>query len=639
MQQFLLDDGHEADTAGTAREAQDLIEGRAYDVVVVDIILPEVSGLSLLAMVRMTSPDTAVIMITGEPTFETAAEAVRSGAFDYLSKPVSKEKLCACVAKASRIAALQAENRQYRERLEHLVDERTAELRQSERRYRLLAENATDVIFTMDLEFRMTYCSPSVTRVRGYTVEEMLALSPMDNMAPSSLEKAMEALAEELSVDRDADPGRVRTLELELAKKDGTAAWHEMSLTFLRDDEGRPVEILGVSRDITRRRQAEEQLRQSQKMEAMGRLAGGVAHDFNNLLSAILGYASLLRSQVGPDSPLLGDLEEIEKAGQRAADLTRQLLAFSRKGIREPEVMSVNGVVTDTLRMLRRIIGEDVRLETHLEDDLPAISADRGHVEQILMNLAVNARDAMPGGGTLSIRTSRLVSDELTVPIDPQLRAPVYVRLEIADTGSGIDPDLLDHIFEPFFTTKDEGRGTGLGLSTVYGIVRQSGGEIRVESQAGKGTRFEVLLPSSLSQDITAVARTRRSSSSLSGKSVLVVEDDASVRTLAARILEGRGYTVLAARNGHEAIRISSEHEGDLHLLLSDVIMPGMSGKELADILTRSRPEMRILFMSGYTDDVIASQGVLDEGVKLVQKPFEASDLLLAIEEALGRNP
>jgi len=636
MRQFLLDAGHDADAAMTAREALDLIDRRPYDVVVLDIILPEVNGLSLLAMIRKSCPDTVVIMITGEPTFETAAEAVRSGAFDYLSKPVSSEKLCSCVAKASRIAALQVENRQYRERLEKLVDERSAELRKSERRYRLLAENATDLIFTMNLEFGITYCSPSVTRIRGYTVEEMMSLDPVDNIAPSFLEKVMKVLNDELSMDRDADPTRVRTLELELTNKDGTTAWHEMSLTFLRDDEGKPVEVLGVSRDITRRRQVEEQLRQSQKMEAMGRLAGGVSHDFNNLLSAILGYASLLKSQVGTDSPLFEDIEEIEKAGQRASNLTGQLLAFSRKGIREPEVLSVNDVITDTLRMLRRIIGEDIQLDTSLEEALPAISADRGHIEQILVNLAVNARDAMPEGGELSIRTSRLISDDLPVPIDPELRAPSYVKLEVSDTGGGIAPDVIEHIFEPFFTTKVESRGTGLGLSTVYGIVRQSGGEIRVESDVGKGTRFEVILPASLSQDVTGAARKESTAPAPSSESVLVVEDDDAVRALTVRILEERGYSVLAARNGHEALRVSAEHAGVLHLLLSDVVMPGMSGKELADRLVQSRPDMRVLFMSGYTDDVIASQGVLDDGVMLVPKPFEASELLSAVEKVLG---
>jgi len=495
MRQFLLDAGHEAETAGTAREAMALIEEGRFDVVVLDIILPEISGLSLLAMIRRSSPDTSVIMVTGEPTFETAAEAVRCGAFDYLSKPVLGDDLCACVAKAARVAVLQLENRQYREKLEKLVDERTAELRKSERRYRLLAENATDVIFTMDLEFGITYCSPSVTRIRGFSVEEMMALSPAENIAPHSLEKAMKVLAEELSLDREADPRRVRRLELELANRDGTTSWHEMSLTFLRDEEGLPVEVLGVSRDITRRRQAEEQLRQSQKMEAVGRLAGGVSHDFNNLLSAILGSVGLLRSQVEPDSPLLADIEEIEQAGMRAADLTRQLLAFSRDGTHEPTLVDISVVIGDMLRMLRRIIGEDVRLVTDLGDDLPPVSVDKGHVEQILVNLAVNARDAMPGGGTLSITTSLLHPDDLPGELGPCPGAKPCVRIEVSDTGTGIDPGVIEHVFEPFFTTKEEGQGTGLGLSTVYGIVRQSGGTISVTSVAGGGTSFEVLLP------------------------------------------------------------------------------------------------------------------------------------------------
>jgi two-component system cell cycle sensor histidine kinase/response regulator CckA len=403
----------------------------------------------------------------------------------------------------------------------------------------------------------------------------------------------------------------------------------------VRDESGEIVGAVEVASDISEREDLEQQFRQAQKMEAVGRLAGGVAHDFNNLLTAITGYADLLLCDPGITDAMQADLTEIANAADRAATLTRQLLAFARKQVLQPRVLDLNALVGDLAKMIRRLIGEDIELTMMLDPALKSVEADPGQIEQVIMNLAVNARDAMPQGGELVIGTANVELDRAQASQRLGIEPGPYVMLSIRDTGMGMDAETLGHLFEPFFTTKGQGKGTGLGLSTVFGIVRQHKGAILPRSEPGRGTTFEVYLPRVETDEGSIVDA---ASSELPGGSetVLLAEDEDAVRALAHAVLQRHGYTVLEAANGAEAIATCEQHAGPIHLLLTDVIMPGMSGCELADRLARLYPEAKVLYMSGHTDDTIASHGILDPGVAFLQKPFAPSALARRVREVLG---
>lgn len=393
--------------------------------------------------------------------------------------------------------------------------------------------------------------------------------------------------------------------------------------------------------DVTERRALEQQLRQSQKMEAVGRLAGGIAHDFNNLLMVISGYSEFLMERLGTDANLRGPAQEIGSAAERASSLTRQLLAFSRKQMLAPKVVNLNDVVGDNLKMLTRMIGEDIDLVMIPSQRLWPVRADAGQIEQVIMNLAVNARDAMPSGGKLTIETSNVTVDEEQARLHSPLRPGDYVVISISDTGNGMDPETQSKIFEPFFTTKGP-KGTGLGLSTVYGIVKQSGGYIWVNSELGKGTNFEIYLPrvASIGEAPAQVAAPIRAAKVEPGtETILLVEDEANLRYLARQYLEKQGYKVIEAADGAVAMQIAVAHEGVIHLLLTDVIMPGMNGAELAQRISEIRPNVKILYMSGYTENVIGHNGTLDAGIRLLQKPFNLRDLKNKVREVLDATP
>ncbi len=393
--------------------------------------------------------------------------------------------------------------------------------------------------------------------------------------------------------------------------------------------------ILTTTNDITEHKRLEEQLLQSQKMEAVGRLAGGIAHDFNNLLTAIIGYSQIILSGLDEGDPVRDQIGEIEKAGKRAAALTSQLLAFSRKQILQPKVLNLNAVIADIDKMLRRLIGEDIELRINLDAAIGRVKADPGQIEQIIVNLAVNARDAMPRGGKLTIETQNVYLDEPYANQHAEVQPGSYVMLAMSDTGTGMDKETQANIFEPFFTTKEKGRGTGLGLSTVYGIVKQSSGHIWVYSEPGRGTTFKIYLP--LIEESAEIAETPAPiAESLRGhETILVVEDEEVVRNLACEILQINGYTVLEAADANEALLKYEQHEGAIHLMITDVVMPSISGRELAEHLTPSRPEMKVLYMSGYTDDAIVHHGVLDAGTAFLQKPFTPDALARKAREVL----
>jgi len=510
-----------------------------------------------------------------------------------------------------------------------------AALSRAEEKYRSIFENAVEGIYQSTPEGEFTSVNPAMARILGYESQEELTTHRMESdirhyVDSSSCEKLKTTLAEK---------GVVVGFESEVYRKDLTKLWISQSVRAIRDENGNVLFHEGSIEDITERKTLEEQFRQAQKMEAVGKLAGGVAHDFNNLLTAIIGYSDLNLQQLQPGNPLRSDIEEIKKAGQRASSLTRQLLAFSRKQVLQPMVLDLNHTVSEMHKMLQRLIGEDVQLEMVLDPALGSVKADPGQIEQVLMNLAVNARDAMPDGGKVTIETANIhlegqqANDHVTGKPGP------HVMLAMRDTGCGMDRQTQAQIFEPFFTTKPVGHGTGLGLSTVYGIVKQSGGSILVYSEVGKGTTFKVYLPR-VDEKVREVQQiAARAEFPRGTETILLAEDDETVRKLTTVVLRTQGYQVLEAANGDAALSICERFGGEIHLLLSDVVMPEMSGRELVHRLAGMRPEMRVLYMSGYTANAMIQQGASQGKVNFLQKPFTPSALAQKVREILGKPP
>ena len=511
-------------------------------------------------------------------------------------------------------------------------------LRQSEERYRTILENIEDGYYEVDLPGNFTFFNDSLCRMLGYSRDELIGMGNDRYTDQENRKKLFQAFNR---VYRTGEP--VKGFDWEVIRKDGRKLYGEVSVSLIRSSTGEPVGFRGIARDITERKRAEkemaalqEQLTQSQKMEAVGRLAGGIAHDFNNLLTVIKGYTQLSLLDLKENNPLWENIQEIQKATERAANLTRQLLAFSRRQILDPKVLDLNSLLRDTEKMLRRMIGEDIELVTRLSEGLGKVKIDPGQIEQVVLNLAVNARDAMPSGGKLTIETANAQSDEGYALTHLGLTPGHYVRLSVSDTGVGMSREVQEKAFDPFFTTKEKGKGTGLGLSTVHGIVTQSGGKIWVYSDPGHGTTFKIYFPTIEGELDTLDGRNEPDSSPRGSETVLLVEDESSVRDLANRLLKQQGYRVLEAANGEEALRLAQETAGErIHLLLTDVVLPQMSGKELADQLKTFRPDLKVLYTSGYTDFAVVHHGVLNSGTHFLQKPFSLKTLSQKVREAL----
>jgi PAS domain S-box-containing protein len=534
-----------------------------------------------------------------------------------------------------------------RDQLEQRVAERVRELRremgerrkaeaESERRARLLQlqaaalASAADAVAIADREWAIHWMNPAFCALMGYEFDEVAGRSA--GLFRSGRQEDEATYGEMLTT---AAAGQVWDGELVARRRDGALRLIAQTLTPVVTDGGRISHYVAVMRDVSQRRRIEEQLRQGQKMEAIGRLSGGVAHDFNNILNVIIGFAELLLKKLPQEDALRRHGREILKAASRGAGLTRQLLAFSRQQVLQPKLIDLNAAIGDMQKMLARMIGEDVELVTSLDPQLGRVEVDPGQVEQVLMNLAVNARDAMPQGGTLSIETGNDDVQAEAHPYDNAVSPGPYVRIVVSDTGSGMDAATLSRIFEPFFSTKTQDKGTGLGLATVYGIVRQSRGYIWARSAVGEGTAFTILLPRVPAHERAAVPAEERATEPTGRETILLAEDDEAACELLREMLEELGYRIITAANGVEALERAAAHAGPIDLLLSDVVMPRLGGRELAERLREQRGDVPTLFMSGYTADTILRQGISESGSPFLQKPFTAQQLAQKIRETL----
>jgi len=518
------------------------------------------------------------------------------------------------------------------EQSRHQLEMQVEQLRESEQRFRELAENVREVFFIVDPETgRSLYLSPAYEELFGRSREHAYAVPNAWLEAVHQEDRGPMFAAVLASARGEQDRGE----SYRVVRPDGSVRWIRGRASPVQDATGRTVRLVGILEDITELKRTEERFLQAQRMEAVGRLAGGIAHDFNNLLTAILGTAELLLEDLPATDPRRVDVEEIRKAGSRAADLTRQLLAFSRSQVLEPKVLDPNVMVADMDKLLRRLIGEDVELRTILAPDVGAVRADPGQLEQVIVNLAVNARDAMPKGGKLTIETANAELDASYVRQHEPVRPGAYVMLAVSDTGVGMDAATKARIFEPFFTTKEKGKGTGLGLATVYGIVKQSGGYIWAYSEPGQGATFKVYFPR-VDEPAAAPARPPRRPAHLRGtETILLVEDDELVRHSTRRMLEAHGYRLLVAASGAEALKLVEAHVEPIHLVVTDVVMPGMSGREVVDRLRARRPDLKTLYLSGYTDEAIVHHGIIEPGIPFLQKPFTLEALGRKVREVL----
>ncbi len=640
-QEILRDEGHSTRLAETSEEALAALDAEEFDVVLSDIYLPRTSGINLLKTIKSRFAHVQVILMTGDPDVETAAEAVREGAFDYLPKPVRKHELTRVVASAAQVKSLEeerrrleAENLEYSENLEKLVEERTIALRNSEQNYRMLAEDATDFIWRADRNMNFMFVNPAIHSTLGVSAEDVLGRPIESFMATSSYDAVVNFFrrsdaAPEFDSDRSI-------YELEFLHSKGSVVWAESALRRLHDDDGEPIGLLGVSRDVTRRRLSEQASRRAQKMEAVGQLTGGISHDFNNILGIILGNVELLQPQVANDENMMQCVSAIRRSAERASGLTQQLLAFSRRQEPETTVVDTNHVIRSMGEIISKFVSPQAQVEHRLQDDLWLTETDPGNFEDAVLNLAINASDAMKNGGKLLIETTNQTIDDRFIAEHPGSSRGEYVRISVSDTGEGIPADLLEHIFEPFFTTKAEGEGSGLGLSMVFGFVRRAGGYVLVDSVPGSGTTVSMFLPRSTQSEIHHSGHPDTDTPAhYSLATLLIVDDEEDLLSLAKLSLESLNYDVLTASSGSEALKVLRNHP-EVSLMFSDVVMPGgMNGVELAKQALELRPDLKLLLTSGYSGEVTLEKEHSPQIGEILQKPYSQSELARRIHNLL----
>ena len=674
-QTALENEGYQIVAATSGEKAIRLAEMTSPDLILLDVLMPEMDGFETCRRLKAMEKtrDIPVVFMTGLTSSENKVEGFEAGGVDYVTKPMAIEVFLARIKNHLALRAAHGELKNRNERLrqeiaqrkrieekvrdlntnlERRCEERTMELALTNRQLRaeiaerkqaeealknekIFIENAldamSDAFMVVGLDGRLARWNKVVGDIAGRNDEEVSAMVFTDFIADMDRQHAKNAFQSIVKKGK-------ASLEALVVDKEGETIPFEFTGTLLTDANGIPSNVCIVGRDITERKNLEEQLRQAVKMEAVGVLAGGVAHDFNNLMSAVLGYSELLLLRIPDDEKMRRDAMQIRSAGERAASLTAQLLAFSRKQVVRPAILDLNQTVANTEKLLRRLIGEDIDLACSLHPDLSRIMADPSLIDQIIMNLAINSRDAMPYGGKLTIETANVFLDESYARCHIGAETGHYVLLAVSDSGCGMDQETVSRIFEPFFTTKDEGKGTGLGLATVYGNVKQSGGLIRVYSEPGQGTTFKIYLPraeedaETNNPDIVTAEALPKGT-----ETILLVEDDENVRQIARSILVACGYTVLESEGGEEALGLCKIHGDSIDLLITDVVMPGMNGRKLAQRAEEFCPSAKVLYMSGYTDNAIVHHGVLDEGIAFLQKPFTLKSLSLKVREVLDR--
>jgi len=583
-----------------------------WDIVLSDFELPQFSGIQALELLRKRSAATPFILISGTIGEDVAVQAMKKGASDYLLK----DRLVR-LGPAVQHALQQSQ-------LSRQTEEAERALRESTDRYQALFENSSDAIFELSADGTFLSMNPFCEQITGYQLEEWKGHRVNEFIHPDDRQLTFRVFRAVLA--GQTPP----VFELRLQRPDGLEILLELTVCP-RIQMGKVTSILGIGRDVTERRRLEEQLRQSQKMEAIGHLAGGVAHDFNNILTIIQIHASELLSAPMPETEVKTSAQEISEAAQRAAALTRQLLIFGRKQVMQIRAVNINDIVTNMVRMLRRVLGEDITLQTKCDSNLPLVSADTGMIEQVILNLAINARDAMPSGGRLEIATTTIRN-----PLSEEPNATPYVSITIADNGSGIPEEVLPHIFEPFYTTKEVGKGTGLGLATVYGIIEQHGGWINVNSEPGHGTAFRICLPATPQVSLPKPVAFKDKTLERGTETILLVEDEPKLRVITSNILERCGYQVLTASNGHEAVRFWEQNKDNIKLLFTDLVMPdGMTGRQLAEQLLEEQPSLKVIYNSGYSANISGSALFLQEGVNFLQKPYDIHQLARTVRHML----
>lgn len=649
MESLLTGHGYQTVSARNGAEALQYLETHAFDLIISDILMPFMDGFQLCRAVRQgdRTRDLPFLFYTATYTSDKDRDfALSLGADRFIVKPADPDELIAIVAdilsgrEASRSAPAAASpcgEREYlkgrSERLQEKLEKKMVQLETSERRYRNLFNSLRDVVLLTDKERTVIDANqPALRNTFGYEIDEIIGRSTRMLYAEDS-----DFLIVGGSAAGHDGNGEAETREARFARKDGTFFHGEIHVMRLIGDDGAPSGRVAVIRDVTDRKKLEAQLLHAQKMEAVGRLAAGVAHDFNNKLSVILGYAEMARKRITPGDELEHHLTEIVQAALRSRDMTRQLLAFSRKEVISPRIVDLNSCIDATRKSLSHLIGEDISIEFLPASGLWPARIDPSQLDQILMNLAVNARDAMPHGGVLRIATDNVHLHEPDVAGDPDAAPGDYVQVSVSDTGCGIPPEMRDHIFEPFFTTKERGKGTGLGLSTIFGIVRQNRGFITVNSREGVGTTFTFCFPRFIEGESSPQAPEPRPSGTVAG-TILVVEDDRSVREMLVSLLRSFGHTVIATSSAEEALTGLASAGPKPDLILTDVVLPGISGREMADRIAATDPGIPVLFMSGHASDMIASKGILDNGVHFLQKPFDMETLREKVQAVMGED-